>query len=132
MKKWKFIMPDIDYLKEIEILKYLEEQISAIETFTSGFDEDKFLRDELVKNATLMKLLVFGEYSAHVDEVLKNRFTEIQWQLIKAARNYYAHVYRGIDWVRVWEVVNQELPGLRQKIENIISILEKENNAKIN
>ena len=67
-----------------------------------------------------------------MDDTLKTRFTEVQWQLIKAARNYYAHVYKGVDWRMVWEVVNQELPGLKPKIENIISIMEKENNAKTN
>jgi uncharacterized protein with HEPN domain len=46
-----------------------------------------------------MKLLVFGEYSTHIDQSLKNKFNEIQWQLNKAGRNYYAHVYNGTDWV---------------------------------
>mgnify|MGYP001598464731 CR=1 FL=1 len=64
----------MDTLREIEILKYLLEQINATETFTNGFDDDKFLRNELVKNATLMKLLVLGEYSTHIDETLKSRF----------------------------------------------------------
>jgi uncharacterized protein with HEPN domain len=89
-------MPDIDFFRETEILKYLLEQIDAIGIFTAGFDEELFLRNDLVKNASLMKLMVFGEYASHIDERLKNRFTEIQWQLIKAARNYYAHVYRGV------------------------------------
>jgi len=125
-------MHDIDFIKEIELLRYLLEQIKDVEKFTEGFDEDLFLRDELVKNASLMKLLVFGEYSAHINETLKNRFTEIQWQLIKAARNYYAHLYRGVNWKTVWGVIEMELPTLKPKIEHIIEVLEKENNAKIN
>ena len=125
-------MPDMDIFRETGILKYLLEQLSDIERFTEGYDEDEFLRDDLVKNATLMKLIVFGEYASRVDDNLKSRFSEIQWQLIKAARNYYAHVYRGIDWIRVWEVIKQELPGLIPKIENIIEVLKKEENGKIN
>ena len=35
-------MPELDVLKEIEILSYLIEQIDAIQTFTKGFDEDMF------------------------------------------------------------------------------------------
>ena len=120
---------DLEIRKEIEILRYLLEQIDAIERFTEGFDGDRFLRDDLVKNATLMKLLVFGEYSSHLNNELKNRFTEIQWQFIKAARNYYAHAYKGIDWNTVWGVVVEEIPTLRPKIENIIVILEKEENG---
>ena len=100
----------MNHAKEIEILEYLLEQIEDITVFTVGFDEDMFLRDNLVKNATLMKLLVLGEYTTRVDEVLKNRFTEVQWQLMKAARNYYAHLYRGVDWVKVWGKIEGDIP----------------------
>ena len=123
-------MYEIDLLKEIEILNYLIEQINTIERFIEGFDEDRFLRDELVKNASLMKLMVLGEYSTHVDDQLKSRFEEVQWQLIKQARNYYAHVYRGVDWRKVWETVSTDIPALKTKMQRIIESLEKEQNAK--
>jgi len=87
---------------------------------------------EMVKDATLTRLMVLGEYSAHINDELKDRFSDIQWQLIKAARNYYAHVYRGVDWLMVWEVVKTELPTLKIKLEHIILILGEENNGKIN
>ena len=125
-------MPEIDLLKEIEILRYLIEQTEDIETFNKGLDEEMFLRDNLVKNASLMKLLVLGEYTSHVDDRLKQRFSEVQWQLIKKARNYYAHVYRGVDWVKVWETINKDIPELKIKMQRILQSLEKENNAKTN
>jgi len=77
-------------------------------------------------------LLVLGEYTSHLDDHLKERFSEVQWQLIKKARNYYAHVYRGVDWIKVWETISNDIPTLKSKIENIIESLEKENNAKTN
>jgi uncharacterized protein with HEPN domain len=125
-------MHDFDLLREIDLFKYLLEQINAIEVYVDGFDEDMFLSNNLTKDASLMKLIVLGEYSARVDEGLKSRFNEVQWQLIKAARNYYAHLYNGINWKRVWEVIVADLPGLKIKIEHIIEVLEKENNAEIN
>src|ERR1700741_3447409 len=121
-------MHEIDFSKDIEILKYILEQIGDIEKFCDGFDEEMFLRNDLVKNASLMKLLVLGEYSSHIDNRLKNRFSEGQWQFIKQARNYYAHAYRGIDWIKVWETINNAVPDLKVKIENNIQLLEKVNN----
>jgi uncharacterized protein with HEPN domain len=125
-------MHEINFFKEIEILAYLHKQIEAIERFNDGLDEEMFLRNDLVKNASLMKLLVLGEYTSHLDDHLKERFSEVQWQLIKKARNYYAHVYRGVDWIKVWETISNDIPTLKSKIENIIESLEKENNAKTN
>lgn len=79
-----------------------------------------------------MKLLVIGEYSSRISDSQKNRFTEVEWQLLKAARNYYAHAYGNVTWLRVWETLNEDIPQLKKKIENIIVILEKEENGKTN
>jgi uncharacterized protein with HEPN domain len=79
-----------------------------------------------------MKLLVIGEYSSKISDNQKNRFSDIEWQLLKAARNYYAHAYGEITWVRVWETLNEDIPELKKKIENIIEVLEKEKDGKIN
>lgn len=49
---------------------------------------------------------------------------------MKAARNFYAHAYDHTDWVRVWDTIVTVLPKLKPKIEHIIEILEKENDAK--
>ena len=119
----------MDLLKEVEILGYLLEQINAIENYTSGLNEDRFLSNDLVRNASLMKLLVLGEYSQHIDEEIKNRFPEVQWQLMRAARNYFAHVYKGVEWLMVWETIVTDIPQLKSKFEHIIVVLESENNG---
>jgi len=62
----------------------------------------------------------------------KEKFNEVEWQLMKAARNFFARAYDYTDWARVWETINEVLLVLKPKIENIIVILEKENNAKTN
>ena len=113
--------------REINIIKYLLEQVDVIRLYVEGLDEDAFLRDIKTKDAVLTRLMVIGEYSAKIDDEIKERFTTIDWKLIKSARNYYAHVYRGIDWILVWNVVVDEIPKLRSGIENIIESLEKGN-----
>ncbi len=125
-------MFDLNLERTIDILKYLLEQINTIRLYTREFDEDLFLRDDKTKDAVLTRLIVLGEYVSKVDEKTKIRFTEINWRSIKAARNLYAHVYRGIDWILVWNVVANEINTLKIQIEYIIQVLETENNAKTN
>ena len=115
-----------------ELLVYVLGQIKILETYYKGKNEDEFLRDQILKDACLLKLLVIGEYSSKISDKHKDRFSEIEWQLLKAARNFYAHAYGGITWVRIWETLNEDIPKLKPKIENIIEVLEKEENAKIN
>ena len=54
---------------------------------------------------------------------LQNKFTDVEWQLLKSTRNYYVHVYRGVDWIRVWETIEKDIPLLKIKIEKILSHL---------
>ncbi len=118
--------------RDIEILKYLLQQILVILEYTEGYDEEIFLRDSKTKDAVLTRLIVIGEYGNRVNETTKNRFDKVDWRAMKLARNYYAHVYRGVDWILVWHVVVTEIPLLRQNVEHILEVLEKENNGKIN
>jgi len=39
---------------------------------------------------------------------------------MKSTRNYYVHVYRGIDWPGVWETLKSDIPILKVKVENIL------------
>ncbi len=117
---------------DVQLLNYISEQITILEEYVEGVSEDEFLRNAILKDACLMKLLVIGEYSDKVTDDHKKRFSEVEWQLLKAARNYYAHAYGGVNWRRVWETLYQDIPKLKERIENIIAVLEKENNAKTN
>lgn len=108
---------------DIEYLEFLLDCIQHLENYTKDVDEDNFLRNEEKKDACLTRIVVLGEYSARISEEVKNKFTEVEWQLMKATRNYYVHVYRGIDWRRVWETIKKDIPPLKIKIENILSQL---------
>ncbi len=66
---------------------------------------------------------MIGEYSSRISEDIKSKFTDVEWQLMKSTRNYYVHVYRGINWRRVWETIEKDIPLLKIKIENILSQL---------
>lgn len=110
--------------RDVEYLEFVLECIEHIEGYTKGVDEDSFLRNEEKKDACLTRIVVIGEYSARISEDIKNKFTDVEWQLLKATRNYYVHVYRGIDWRRVWETIEKDIPLLKIKVEKILSQLQ--------
>ena len=63
-----------------------------------------------------MRLIVIGEYGGKIPETGKKDFKEKEWQIIKAARNF---------WLHKRETVKKDLPDLKRKIENIIIQLDK-------
>jgi uncharacterized protein with HEPN domain len=110
--------------RDVEYLEFLLECIEHLDNYTKDVDEDSFLRNEEKKDACLTRIVVLGEYSTRISEDIKSKFTDVEWQLMKATRNYYVHVYRGIDWRRVWETIKKDLPPLKIKIEKILSQIQ--------
>lgn len=110
--------------QDLDYLEFLLDCIEHLEIYTKDIDEDTFLRNEEKKDACLTRIVVIGEYSARISDKLKEKFTDVEWQLMKSTRNYYVHVYRGIDWRRVWETIQKDLPPLKIKIQKIISQIQ--------
>ena len=106
--------------RDLDFLEFLVDCINHLEVYINEIDEDGFLRNEEKKDACLTRLIMIGEYSAKISDELKSKFSEVEWQLMKSTRNYYVHVYRGIDWPRVWETLKSDIPILKVKVENIL------------
>jgi uncharacterized protein with HEPN domain len=78
------------------------ESINAIESYVTNVTEDEFLDNDILKHAILMRLVVIGEYGSKLSIELKNNFAEVEWQIIKASRNFYIHVYDKVNFVYIW------------------------------
>ena len=112
--------------KNLHYLEVILKAINAIEGYVRNVNDDDFLRNDQLKDACLMRLIVIGEYGDKITRDVKSRFTEIEWQLIKAARNFYVHVYDGVMWPHVWETITEDLPPLKPRIERLINELDKD------
>jgi uncharacterized protein with HEPN domain len=51
--------------------------IEAIQCFTSGIDEARFIADELIQSAVLQKLSVIGEAAERLSEATRAQIPEI-------------------------------------------------------
>jgi uncharacterized protein with HEPN domain len=115
----------LDKSKDLLPLLIILESIGKIEVYAKNFDEpiDFYQADDQVKfNASLLLLSNIGEYSHRVSNELKSKYSEIDWKNIKNLRNRIAHDYIGIDFEMVFEMIRYDIPALKSKIENVISI----------
>jgi len=88
--------------------------IEAIERFVRGFDEARFLADELVQSAVLQKLSIIGEAAARLSDATRAGMPEIPWKEIIGFRNIAVHAYFSVDWRIVFVTVADDLPVLKQ------------------
>lgn len=105
---------------------YLQDIVNSIDSvgrFLNGVEESKFLTDEILQNAVLMKLVVIGEAAARLSNEIRERYPEIEWKSIIGFRNISVHAYFSVKWNIVWETATNDLKILR---ETVIKILENE------
>ena len=98
--------------------------ISQIESYTGQTsDADDFFKNRIVFDATLMNFVVLGEVSDRISDEAKSWRPNVLWKKIKGFRNLIAHEYLGIDAEAVWQIVQEEIPPLRDSIQQIIDTL---------
>ena len=74
-------------------------------------------------NACVMRLQVIGE---HVGKLMKesskplDKYTEIPWHAIYGMRNIISHEYANIDETVIISAINDDLPKLKDVIEELL------------
>jgi uncharacterized protein with HEPN domain len=65
----------------------------------------------------LRNLQVLAESTQRLSEGLKSQPLATDWRAIVGFRNTLVHNYMGVDLQRVWLVVENRLPALRQAVD---------------
>lgn len=97
-------------------LLHIRECIRRIELYTAE-GEAAFFNDTRTQDAVLRNLQVLAESAQRLSESFKESHLQIDWRGIAGFRNVLVHGYLGINLVRVWQIVERDLPHLKAHIE---------------
>jgi len=105
-------------------LIYISDCIERIRDYTSP-GREAFFTNTMIQDATLRRLQTLTESTQRLSEDLKARATEIDWRSISGFRNILVHDYLGgIDLKIIWDVIEQDIPDLEEKIKAILQRIE--------
>ena len=98
----------------------------AIERILRYSDQGKqeFESSELLQTWVVHNLQIVGESARRLSDSLKEQHAEVPWKEIVAMRNILVHDYFAVDVDEIWNVVERDLPELKNKID---SVLESDN-----
>ena len=99
-----------------DILKSIEK----IEDYVMDYDEEKFLNNEQIQDAVVRRLEIIGEAIKNVSKSIKEDYPLIPWKEIAGFRDIIVHAYFGINMKRVWLVIENDLPKLKENIKKIL------------
>ncbi|GHT67565.1 hypothetical protein FACS189452_05530 [Bacteroidia bacterium] len=98
------------------IIKYIDE---CLEEYPLTKSED-FYTQRLAFKSVALDLIQIGEHANKVPKEFQICHTEVSWSLIIAFRNIAVHSYEGLDENLVYEIVEKDVPKLREQICSLL------------
>lgn len=102
---------------------YLDDILNAIKkisSYTKSLSFDQFTEDEKTVDAVVRNLEVLGEAVKNIPETLKSKYGEVEWKKIAGVRDIMIHEYFGVDTEILWDIVQNKLPILSERIQKIL------------
>jgi uncharacterized protein with HEPN domain len=103
-------------------LIHIKEAIERIEEYTRD-GEESFFEDRKTQDAVLRNLHTLAESSQRISKDLKDKNSQVDWRIISAFCNVVVHDYLGVGLERIWDIVENDLPSLKQNIIEVLKIL---------
>ena len=105
-------------------LAQILERIVRIEDFVC-VGKKAFLDNPLIQDAVIRNLEVIGEASRRVGAEYQLAHPEIPWREMSGLRNILIHDYESVNLEKIWQVIEKELPSVKNTIERMLPPLEQ-------
>lgn len=87
--------------------------------YTRNLDQQSFIQDEIIYDATLRNLELIGEAATKIPLEIREHYSDISWRQIIATRNRLIHGYLGIDNNIIWSIITEEIPELIELLKTV-------------
>ena len=87
--------------------------------YSAGMTYEEFTADSKTVDAVIRNFEIIGEAANRLPDDFKELHPNIDWHKIRGFRNRIVHDYMGIDYTIVWEIRNNFLVTLIEKLNTI-------------
>jgi uncharacterized protein with HEPN domain len=101
------------------LLRILE-CIGKIEKYIENMDFANYEKDSKTIDAVVKNLEIIGEASRNIPVNIKMRYQNVYWKGIVGLRNRIIHEYFGVDLKIIWHIIKEEIPIMREQMEDIL------------
>lgn len=111
-------------LSDKERLMHIIDAINYINKALSNKEERAFQEDFILHTAVVKWVEIVGEASYKLTRDYKSKHLEIDWRLIEGLRHILVHDYFEVNLETLWQIYKNDLPPLKNKIEQLIKDFE--------
>lgn len=107
--------------KECISIKKMIEYIDKALRYTKGCSFNTFCNNEEKVDATVFSISQIGELIKNISSETMLKYPNIDWIIIKNLRNKIVHDYDGIKLNFIWDIISEDLPVLKVKLQEILN-----------
>ena len=111
---------------EKEYLKHILDEIDFIIESSKDVIEEKFMYDATLQRAYTRSLEIIGEASKCISSDFRKQYCEVDWKGMAGMRDRLIHHYFGVDYDIVWDVVKNEIPKMKNQLQEILKTVESQ------
>jgi uncharacterized protein with HEPN domain len=104
-----------------DFLHDILEAAARMRTYTEAMTYEAFLQDIKTQDAVVRNLEIIGEATKQIPDEVRQLAPHIPWKSIAGMRDKLIHQYFGVNLDIVWHVLRDDLPGLVEAVESILS-----------
>lgn len=102
-------------------IRHMLDAIADIEESTDGISKEEFVEDKDIRDANIRRLEVIGEAVKNLSQDFRKNNKEIEWARIAGTRDTMIHKYFGVNLDIVWDIIKQDLPDLKVKLQKMVN-----------
>ncbi|GHV68080.1 DUF86 domain-containing protein [Bacteroidia bacterium] len=110
-----------EQLRDSGRLLHIIEAIDNVFEFTHGVSFGDYSANKLLRFATVKNIEIVGEAAYMLSKPFKEQHPEVPWNDVVATRHVLVHGYHQIKDDRVWHIIQNDLPQLREQIKGILA-----------
>lgn len=101
-------------------LEHILIAIGNVQKFLEGKTFEDLCQNEILFYAVVKNIEIVGEAANNLTKEMQVQHPEVQWKDVISMRHVLVHDYYSIDARTAWQTAQENLPQLKEQIENIL------------
>ena len=107
----------------LEYLRHIADELDFLAGIHAEYDEASISSDGILQRAVARSFEIIGEATKRLGKDFCDKYSGVPWSSMARLRDKLIHHYFGIDYILVWNVIEEEVPRLRNQI---LEVMERE------